>query len=266
MDKDAGGTTGAISWVWVFVGVVVGTALLATLVPIVRNVPPRPDVAILVGALTFALMGVLVSYNSPGDTALEAGLAGVILSFLTFVGIRFIEGFEPTMLRTALGFVGGITLAGLGGWGGEVLQGTYRTESVEGLQWPWIGVGALLGVMLSVYAVFLPTALWGVGPWGVLGFFASSFFVAAFFVGYFSPGVTIIEPAIAAVLIMVIDAALASLGFRAPFPLPVVVIGMMGAFVIALGGGYLGEVIHNIRFGTSWGNEDSVFHKAPKPE
>lgn len=52
-------------WVWVAVGVVIGGALLATLVPIVEAAPPRPDVAVLVGVLTAVLMGVLVGYHSP---------------------------------------------------------------------------------------------------------------------------------------------------------------------------------------------------------
>ena len=45
------------------------------LVPVVEGIPPRPDVAILVGALTFALMGTLVGFQSPGRTIREAVIA-----------------------------------------------------------------------------------------------------------------------------------------------------------------------------------------------
>ncbi len=254
-----------ISWNWVLIGVVAGALLLASLIPIVRDLPPRPDVAILVGALTFALMGVLVAFKSPGATVREAALSGIVLALLTFVGIRFIEDVSVAPALSAMGFAAAILLSAVGGWAGEVLQGTYRSTSTEGLQWAWIAVGTVLGVMLSVYAVFVPAGLWGFGGLGILACFSASFLVTAFFVGFFSPGITILEPALAAVLTIVIDGGLAALGFSAPFPLPVIVLGMLWVFLVALAGGYFGEVLHNVYFGAAWGDEEGVFREAPKP-
>ena len=196
-------------------GVCLGGLLLATLVPL----PPRPDVAILVGTLTFGLVGVLVGYKSPGATVAEASVAGVLLAALTFAEIRLIEGVEPSLVNMTVGFVTAAALSAIGGWAGEVLQGTYKVDASQKLQWPWIGVGTLLGVMLSVYSVFVPWAFGDVGALGILLFFSASFFIVTFFVAYFSPGVTILEPALAAILIIVIDTGLALFGFSAPFPL-----------------------------------------------
>jgi hypothetical protein len=211
-------------------------------------------------------MGVLVSYRSPGDTWREAAYGGVGLALMTLVGIRTIEGIEVSPIVTSVGFFCAVMLAGLGGWGGEVLQGTHTGSDDKGLRWPWVGVGTLLGVMLSIYAVFLPDALWSVGPLGVLVFLSASFFAAAFFVGFFSPGVTIIEPAFAGMLIVGIDTLLVLLGFGIPFPVPVIAMGMTAAFLIALVGGYLGEVAHNVRSGAAWGDQVGVFKQTSKPE
>jgi hypothetical protein len=69
----------------------------------------------------------------------------------------------------------------------------------------------------------------------------------------------------AAILVMILDALLALAGFQAPFPLIAVIVAAVLAFVIALAGGYVGEVAHNLYFKTAWGGVRRGV-KAPKPE
>ncbi len=254
------------SWAWVVVGIVLGTLLIATLVTVVRNEPPRPDVAVLIGILTFALMGILVGFHSPGLTIREPGVSGLALALLSLVAFRGLFGMELSPGWSVAILVLGPLLALGGGWVGEMLQGTLvREGSPEGLEWSWVVVGTILGVMLNCYAVFVLHALFALSPVGVFVAFSGSFFVTAAFVGYFSPGVTIVEPALAAFLVIVVDFALVLLGFRAPFPLLAVAIAAAGAFVIALAGGYVGEVAHNLRWRSAWGGEAGTYQEVAKP-
>ena len=240
-------------WVWVAVGVVIGGALLATLVPIVEAAPPRPDVAVLVGVLTAVLMGVLVGYHSPGKTIAEPAVAGALLGVLTPIVLRIGFGFTLAPAVSTLGVFAGILLATAGGWVGEIMQGTIEDGDRESFQWVWVGVGSVLGVLLSVYSVFVLHALFSLSSLGILIAFLGSFFVTGFIVAFYSPGATVREPAVAASLVIMVDAMLALAGFRAPFPFVMVMIACVLAFFIAMVGGYLGEVAHNFRFDTSWG-------------
>ena len=242
-----------VRWRWVLIGLLLGGVLIASLVPVVEATPPRPDVAILVGILTFALMGVLVAFHSPGRTIAEAAIAGALLGVLTPTVLRMGYGISLPPATVMLGFLAGISLAAVGGWVGEVLQGTIEDGDRNAFQPVWVLVGTLLGVMLSVYAVFVPNALFALTPIQTLIWFLSSFVVTAFVVAFFSPGATILEPAAAAALVVLLDVELALAGFEAPFPLLAVLIAVALGFAFGLLGGYLGEVAHNLYYRTAWG-------------
>jgi len=254
-----------LRWRWVVIGVLLGGILIATLVPVVEATPPRPDVAILVGILTFALMGVLVAFHSPGRTIAEAAVAGALLGVLTPTVLRLGYGISLPPATVMLGFLSGISLSAVGGWVGEVLQGTIEDGDRKVFQPVWVLVGTLLGVMLSVYAVFVPNALFVLTPFQTLLWFLSSFLVTAFVVAFFSPGATILEPATAAALVVLLDLELALAGFEAPFPLLAVMIAVGLGFLCGLIGGYLGEVAHNLYYRTAWGGTFRGV-EVPKPE
>lgn len=247
-EPDSTDSTTDLRWAWVAVGIAVGVVLLGSLVPIVRSETPRPEVALLVGSLTFVLMGIMVGYNSPGETIREAAIAGVFLVVLSFLSIGI--GFELplTASMAGAGLIMGLSLSALGGWVGEVLQGTLVHAGMPGhLEWPWILVGTVLGIMLNVYTVFVLQVVLDLSPAGVLAGFLASFFVTAFFVGYFSPGFTILEPALAALLVIAADMVLIVAGFHSPFPMGTVALAAAVAVVIAFAGGYAGEVSHAAR-------------------
>jgi len=237
-----------LRWAWVAIGVAVGIVLLGTLVPFVRSESPRPDVAVLVGSLTFALMGILVGYNSPGETIREAAVAGALLLILSFLAIGI--GFDLPLTAPLAGaaLIAGLGLSALGGWVGEVLQGTLTHQPQAGhLEWPWILVGTVLGVLLTVYTVFVLEVVLRLSPTGVLSGCLASFFVTGLFVGYFSPGFTILEPALAALLVVFADLAVLAVGASSPFAWTTIAWATAAAGVIALAGGYVGEVAHALR-------------------
>ena len=262
---DAVAKNAGIRWSWVFFGMVLGGGLIASLVPIMKDEIPRPDAAVLIGALTFVLTGILVGFQSPGKTLREPAISGVGLALLTYLDLRFVVLYTPPLPWLLAGLIAGPALSLIGGWVGEVLQGTMEPDQTpEGLQWPWIWAGTALGVMLTFYSIFLPKALFDFGYAGLFATFMASFFVVAFFVGYFSPGVTILEPAVAAFFIALSDFTIVLLGFNVYFPLTMTFIAGIAGFLIALVGGYLGEVAHNLRWGSSWGGAAGSYRAEPR--
>jgi hypothetical protein len=246
-------------WAWVGIGVGLGVVLLGTLVPVVRSETPRPDVALLIAMLTFTLVGILVGYHSPGETIREAAIAGALLVVLSFLSIGI--GFElPVTAPAAAGaLIGGLVLSAVGGWVGEVLQGTLLREGAVGrFAWPWILVGAVLGILLNVYTVFVLQEVLDLSGRGVLAGFLASFFVTAFFVAYFSPGFTIVEPALAALVVIAADMMLVVFGFSPQFGIGSVAMATIAAVVIALVGGYLGESAHAMRRRQAAANAESA--------
>lgn len=128
------------------------------------------------------------------------------------------------------------------------MQGTPESGTDRGLlSWPWILVGITLGLLLSTYGVFVGRALSGLQPLQILITYCVSFLITGFFVGFLSPGVTLIEPALAGGGLVPIDAVLAAVGFDAPFPAAGIGIAVIVALVLALPGGWVGEVLQRSR-------------------
>jgi hypothetical protein len=263
LDPGQSSTSHRGGWLWVVMGMLAGALLLGTLVPIVMEVPPRPQVAIVVGALSLLLMGVLVGFRSPGRTLIEPAVAGLLLALLA-LAYASIPAALPAAYWIAAAIAGPALGAG-GGVVGEVLQASVQLGARPGLRWSWILVGAILGVVLNVYAVFIPRGLFGWYDLRLLGTFAGSFFVVGLFVGYMSPGLTILEPALAAVFTIALDLVLVVVGFSAPFPIVVAVLAAMVAFAIALSGGYVGEVAQARRTRSSMGGKPGEFSRVPTP-
>lgn len=243
-------------WGWMAIGIVVGSLLIATFVGVVWQEQPRPGVALLVGGLTFVLAGIFVGFNSPGQTVVEPGVAGGIIAIAAASILSGLGVFPVGAPTVVLWLVVGSLLAALGGWVGELMQGTIGAETVgRKIQWPWIVVGVVLGFVFNIYFVFVGRALFELGSMGIMTSFGLSFLLTGFFVGFFSPGVTLAEPAIAGVFLVVANTAVASLGFHAPFPVGAIFLGFIGAFCLALAGGWVGELVQ----------EDTRGHRAPTP-
>lgn len=232
-----------LDWAWVGTGVLLGSILVWTLVSVVEHEPPRPDVAVLIGGLTFVLTGVLLGYHSPGETVAEAAVAGGLVGLLAGFFLTVQMGYAIPLQQLVGGWTAAFLLSVIGGWVGEILQGTVHAseDTPTVVSWPWIVVGTVLGVVLNGYSIFVVRALLDPPGTVLLASFVGSFVLAGFFVGFLSPGVTILEPAFAALLIVGIDAALVLVIFRAPFPPLWLMLGGSVGFLFALFGGWLGE-------------------------
>jgi MFS family permease len=198
-----------------------------TLFPYTTEIPNTGTV-IFVGVLAFVLTGIIVGFASPGNTIAEAGVAGLVLSiFSVAIAAGAVEEVELMWLPV-----------------GELLQGTLsdREDRKGHLQWMWVGAGVVIGVLLNSYAVVLGRALFGLGPGGILIAYSLSFLITGFLIGAFSPGITLAEPALAAVGVIIVDALVTAGGLGAPFPMLAIIIASVCAFCLALVGGWVGEL------------------------
>jgi len=239
-----------LRWAWVTGGVLLGSILISLFVYMVDPQLERPAVTGLVVTLSLVLVGILVGYRSSGETIRETAIAGLILLILTgIVAVAVLNIRVPVLVWLLSPFYAAL-LTMAGGWVGEMLQGTLEeAHEDKAVDWPWVFVSVIIGFTLSAYAVFLGQALLNLSPMQNLLVFAASFLVTGWIVGFFSPGVTMVEPAIAAAGMVILDAGFVILWFDALPQFQTTLIGFGGGVVLALAGGWLGERTQRLREG-----------------
>jgi hypothetical protein len=241
-----------LQWQWIIIGVVLGGLLTGLSVFFVATVFHRLLIPGLMACLSFTLTGVIVGYNSPGITIKEAAIAGLLLAILTVLAMSFLPMPFPEPLTTVemiVGIVLGFLLALLGGWVGEHLQGeTHASKTTAGFQWLWVLVGVVIGFMLNNFFLAFLSPLFKadvVKNAGylitIIAFWGLSFIATGIIVGYKSPGVTIMESAVAGVLMVGLNLLVVYLGLQAQPEILYIVIAMVVGFALALLGGWTGE-------------------------
>jgi hypothetical protein len=240
----AGAQPGAMRWTWVVVGVVFGVIVITVFINIVDRYLDRPAVDGLIGSLTVLLVGIFVGAASRGETLREAAVAGLMLAVLAIALVAFQMGIEvPTLVWLAGPFYA-LILALIGGYVGEMLQGTLEEAHVDRpIDWPWVLVSVVVGFALGTYALFLMGSLLPSSPSQDLAVLVGAFFVTGVLVGFFSPGKTMIEPAIAAAGLMVAHGVFMAVYFETPPALVSLVIVFALGILLALVGGWLGETL-----------------------
>jgi hypothetical protein len=125
-----------------------------------------------------------------------------------------------------------------------MLQGTLEEAHIDRpLDWPWVFVSIVIGFTLGTYALFLVGAVSPGSPGQDLTIMAAAFLVTGVVVGFFSPGRTMIEPAIAAAGLMVAHGGFMLVYFEAPPALSALLTMFAVGILLALGGGWLGEAM-----------------------
>lgn len=207
----------------------------------------RPAVAGFIVLLSVVLAGILVGFHSRGETIRETAVAAFGLVVLTALfSATILDMTIPTfVVLLSIFLVPGLAM--LGGWTGELLQGTLE-EAYEDrvVDWPWVFVSVVLGFTLSGYAVLIGREAFGVTLDGSLWLFAGSFLITGWVVGFFSPGNTVVEPAIAALLMLVIDAGFVILWFDGLPAARILTIAFGVGVALALAGGWLGELTQRL--------------------
>lgn len=239
--------TDSFRWSWVILGIGLGAVLIGLFLFLVDPQLDRLDVAGYVLALALILSGIVVGRLSPGETIRETAVVGAALVVVTGILASAFLGRKVPFFVWMVAPLYAAPLTMMGGWVGEMLQGTLE-ESVrdETLDWQWVIVSVVIGLALSTFSVLLASARFGLLPKDSLWIMAISFLVTGLLVGYYSPGKTMIEPAIAAALMAVVNAGFIITWFGA-LPLGrVVVAGFGGAIVLAIIGGWAGEKLQDV--------------------
>jgi hypothetical protein len=238
-----------LHWKWVTLSVIAGLIIVGASYSIVAPMFHSSEIQVLIMLGGFIVTGAIIGYFSPGITINEASLGGamvmvIILLLLTITNaeIQFSKAINLLLLILGVGF------SWVGGWAGEKLQGdesSAEEKHVKKFLWKWVVVGVVIGFALNILLVFLLSTLF---PHYLLKLafagFIGSFVVTGFIVGVKSPGVTLGEPAVAGLLVVILDwiflRFVISLSAQT-LPTSYLIIGMIMGFLISLFGAWLGE-------------------------
>ena len=236
-----------LQWKWIGIGVALGAFLMALLLFLVDPHLERMAAAAYAVGLSVMLSGILVGRMSPGETIRETAIVGVaLIAAVGFVSVVFLDVGVPVVAWFfAPLYAAPMTM--IGGWVGEMIQGTLpEAAEDEALDWPWVIVSVVVGLVLATFSVMISSTQWGLAPEQSIWLFALSFLVTGIMVGVFSPGKTMIEPAIAAGLMAVVNAGFILVWFG-DLPVGRIAVGFGVGTALALVGGVVGEMIQDSR-------------------
>lgn len=237
-----------LRWAWVVAGTALGAILLTVFIRLVDPGLQEPGVDALLLTLSLLLTGVLVGRRSAGKTIREAALAGFVLLLLATALTTALMGVRVPALVWAAGPFYAALVAMLGGYVGELLQGTLEEAYVDrAVDWPWVVVALVIGFTVASCTVFLLRAWVSTSPALALMAFAASFFVTGFFVAYSSPGITMVEPAIASALMTVLFAGFIFVWIDPPPSVEAIAGSFLAGIFLGVSGGWLGETLQKAR-------------------
>ncbi len=243
-----------LEWKWIILGTFVGSIFSVGLYATMSYTFATGTVPTFMSLLGFIVMGIIIGYKSRGYSIKEPAIGGVLTAVITTLVLqniseRFTVSTEEMLVTPIIGFLFGL----LGGWVGEQIQVTPEEakkeleEQAKGkLQWGWIFAGTIVAFILNAFFVFGFFALLKFGVEGILFSLGVSFVLAGFVTGYFSPGITIREAATAGGFSMILNFLLIYFGFEHTIlPIEYLLGTLVGGFVLALLGGWLGEKLQS---------------------
>jgi lysylphosphatidylglycerol synthetase-like protein (DUF2156 family) len=243
-DRTIGARSKSMQWSWVIVGVLIGGVLIAVFLNAVDRYLDRPAEDALVISLCVLLVGILVGGLSKGEALREAAVAGLMLSVLTLAIVAFQMRVQVSTLVWLTGPFYAMVLALMGGYVGEMLQGTLEEAHVDkAVDWPWVFVSIIVGFTVSTYSLFLLRALMPADAGSDLYIFAGAFVLTGLIIGFFSPGKTMVEPAIAAAGMILAHSGFVLLYIDPPPAIDSLLFVFAGGTLLALLGGWLGEML-----------------------
>jgi hypothetical protein len=237
-------------WKWVILSVIAGLIIIGASYLIVAPMFHSSEIQAVIMLGGCIVTGAIIGYFSPGITINEASIGGalVMIVMLALLAITNAE-IQYSKIIDLLLLILGIGFSWVGGWAGEKLQGDESSadeKNIKKFLWKWVLVGVVIGFALNVLLVFLFSTLF---PFHLFKFalagFIGSFVVTGFIVGVKSPGVTLREPAVAGLLIVILDwvflrfvISLSSQTLTTTY----LIVGLVMGFMISLFGAWLGEL------------------------
>jgi hypothetical protein len=248
MSSEANPQSVQTEWKWVISAVVAGLVIVGASYYIVAPTFRSGEIQALVMLVGFIITGAIVGYFSPGVTIKEATIGGALVMVL-MLGLLYVsnEDIPHTPWMNFLLLLLGVGFSWVGGWAGEKLQGDENganEKHAQGFVWTWVLTGVVVGFALNILFVFLLAPAFKINLSVALVAFLVSFVVTGFIVGYKSPGITILEPAVAGMIAVLLDWLFLKFGLgftEETLKTSVMVTGLLIGFLFSMFGAWLGE-------------------------
>jgi len=148
------------------------------------------------------------------------------------------------------GILGSIILTYSGAWAGENMKYepelVNRSSEITEFRWNWVGVGFILGVGLNVLFSVILAPIYTKDLTISFHMFMLSTFLTGCIAAWYSPGVTLKEPALDGILAVLLEWVLIEFVLEISLSAATLVIGLSIGFILTLSGAYLGEKLQEI--------------------
>ncbi len=236
-----------LHWKWVILSVVAGIGIVGLSYFTVAPTFHSASIQALVMLVAVVVTGAINGYFSPGVTIREATVGGAIVAAFMLILI-YVSGAEVqySAIENIFLLLLGIGFSWVGGWVGEKLQGDETSadeKTTNAFQWKWVIAGVIVGFALNVLFVFIPAKIFKINLGLELISYLVSFVATGFVVGYKSPGVTILEPAAAGLVAVLLEWGFLQFMINLPVDGTVLGAGLGIGFLFTLFGAWLGEKV-----------------------
>lgn len=245
-------TRKSVKLIWVIYGSILGILLTAiAYFGVVSDFNSAP-IQFVSLAVAYIFAGIFSGYVSDGQVFKEIGIAGAIVTAATLFFILAFPGrIELTQTTLIYGIIGSIILTYLGAWVGgnmqlepEILK---SDKEIAGFRWNWVVVGLILGFGLNVLFSIILAPIYTKDLMIAFYMFMLSAFLTGGITAWYSPGITIKEPALAGVFAVLVEWILVEFVLEISLTAVTLVIGLTIGFLLTLSGAFLGEKLQSLK-------------------
>lgn len=234
-----------LHWKWVILSVLVGLIIVGSSYYLIAPVFHNKEILALVMLVGFILMGAIIGYFSPGNTINEVTLGGGLVMLIMLWLLYFFKAeLKYSVWANLFLFLLGVAFSWVGGWAGEKIQASSELteeEKTKKFLWKWVLIGGIIGFALNILLVLVLATIFSAYIYkSAFAGFAISFMTTGFIVGIKSPGITLKEPAVAGLLVVILDWVFLNFIIKLSVT-PYLMLGLAIGFLLALFGAYLGE-------------------------
>ena len=241
----------SVKIIWVIYGSILGIFLTAIAYFGVVSEFNSAPIQFVSLATAYIFAGLFSGYVSDGQVFKEIGIDGAIVTVVTLFFILAFPGrIELSQSTLLFGIVGSIILTYIGAWAGENMQQDPELMNNEteigGFRWNWVVVGFVLGFGLNVLFSIILAPIYTKDLTISFYMFMLSTFLTGCITAWYSPGVTIKEPALAGILAVLLEWILIEFVLEISLTAVVLVIGLAIGFILTLSGAFLGEKLQKM--------------------
>jgi hypothetical protein len=238
--------------IWVIYGSVLGILLSAIAYFGVVSDFNSAAIQFLSLAIAYIFAGLFSGYVSDGLIFKEIGIAGAIVTVATLFFILAFPGrIELSQTTLLVGIIGSIILTYTGAWAGENMQQEstkLKSEiSTTEFRWNWVLVGFVLGFGLNVLFSVILAPIYTKDLTISFYMFLLSTFLTGGITAWYSPRITLKEPALAGILAVLVEWILIEFVLEIKISAQTLVIGLIIGFFLTLSGAFIGRKLQALK-------------------